>query len=65
MQYVTTTKPINEIAITRKHSSKLDIISSYVIRKLEKQRRRLVNWSDYILCITNSDTGDKVYIAEI
>ena len=67
MNYIETTKSPLEIqrATTRKHFDSLDQASSYVICKLEKQRKRIINWSDYITCVSNVDTGVNVYIVNL
>ena len=67
MTYITTTKTKSQIesSTTKKHFSTIDAASMFVISKLEKQRRRIINWSDYITCISNVETGVNVYIVNL
>lgn len=67
MNYIETTKSPLEIqrATTRKHFDSLDQASSYVISRLEKRRKRIINWSDYITCVSNVETGYNLYIVGV
>jgi len=67
MTYITTTKTKAQIesSTTKKHFGTLDQASRYVIDKLEKQRRQLVNWSDHVLCVTSTTENKSVYVAQV
>lgn len=67
MIYITTTKTKAQIeaSVTKKHFETLDQVSKYVIDKLEKQRRQLVNWSDHVLCVTSTTENKSVYVPQV